>query len=89
MNINLWVFLTATVVFSLAFLTIVVLTTHKKKIKELEVEALKLEKANLEAVVEDAMNKVIGDQLSRIEVLEAIVTDKNYDLNEKITRLKQ
>jgi hypothetical protein len=88
MNINLWVFLTATVVFSLAFLTIVVLTTHKKKIKELEVEALKLEKANLEAVVEDAVNKVIGDQLSRIEVLEAIVTDKNYDLNEKITRLK-
>jgi hypothetical protein len=88
MNINLWVFLTATVVFSLAFLTIVVLTTHKKKIKELEVEALKLEKANLETVVEDAVNKVIGDQLSRIEVLEAIVTDKNYDLNEKITRLK-
>jgi hypothetical protein len=70
-----------------SFLIILVLSTNKKKIKELEVEALKLEKANLETEVAAAVNKILGDQLSRIEVLEAIVTNKNYDLNEKITRL--
>jgi hypothetical protein len=48
---------------------------------------LRLEKANLETEVAAAVNKTLGDQLSRIEVLEAIVTDKNYNLNEKITRL--
>ncbi|TWX58560.1 hypothetical protein [Colwellia hornerae] len=87
MNINLWVFLSIAVIFLVSFLIILVLSTNKKKIKELEVEALKLEKANLETEVATAVNKILGDQLSRIEVLEAIVTDKQYDLNEKITRL--
>lgn len=87
MNINLWVFLSIAVIFLVSFLIILVLSTNKKKIKELEVEALKLEKANLETEVAAAVNKTLGDQLSRIEVLEAIVTDKKYDLNEKITRL--
>jgi hypothetical protein len=87
MNINLWVFLSITVIFLVSFLTILVLSTNKKKIKELEVEALKLEKSNVETEVAAAANKILGNQLSRIEALEAIVTDKNYDLNEKITRL--
>jgi hypothetical protein len=77
MNINLWVFLSIAVI----FLTILVFSTNKKKIKELEVEALKLEKANVETEVAAAVNKILGDQLSRIEVLEAIVTDKNYLLD--------
>jgi hypothetical protein len=42
---------------------------------------LKLEKANVETEVAAAVNKILGDQLSRIEVLEAIVTDKNYLLD--------
>jgi signal transduction histidine kinase len=87
MNINLWVFLSIAVIFLVSFLTILVLSTNKKKIKELEVEALKLEKSNVETEVAAAANKILGNQLSRIEALEAIVTDKNYDLNEKITRL--
>jgi len=87
MNINLWVFLTFTVAFGIAFFIIVVISSHKKKIKELEIEASKLENTNLEALVEDAVNKKMAEQLSRIQVLEAIVTDKNYDLSEKITRL--
>jgi hypothetical protein len=87
MHINLWVFLTFTVAFGIAFFTIVVISSHKKKIKELEIEALKSEHTNLEGVVKDAVNKAMAEQLSRIEVLEAIVTDKNYDLSEKITRL--
>ncbi|MBA6263493.1 MAG: hypothetical protein V7780_08460 [Colwellia sp.] len=77
MNIDLWVFLSIAVI----FLTILVFSTNKKKIKELEVEALKLEKANVETEVAAAVNKILGDQLSRIEVLEAIVTDKNYLLD--------
>jgi len=54
--------------------------------KQLEIEALKIEKINLESVVDEAVNRIVGNQLSRIEVLEAIVTDKNYDLSEKITK---
>lgn len=88
MVINLWFFLTAGVVFSVPFFTLIAMNAHKTKIKELELEALKVKKANLEAEVEKAVNKKMADQLSRIEVLEAIVTDKNYDLSEKITRLK-
>jgi hypothetical protein len=88
MEINLWVFLTVTIVFTMSLLIIIASNAHKKKLKELEVEALRIEKLNLKSVVEDAVNKSVGDQLSRIEVLEAIVTDKNYELNEKITRLK-
>ena len=88
MEINLWTFLTAAVIFGVPFLMIVALSANKSKLKELEIEALKIQKSNLEAEVEEAVNKKLSEQLSRIEVLEAIVTDKNYDLNEKITRLK-
>jgi hypothetical protein len=56
--------------------------------KTLEVEALKIQKANLKSEVEEAVNNRIGDLQGRIEVIEAIVSDKNYELNEKITRLK-
>ncbi|NQZ23620.1 MAG: hypothetical protein HRT53_16410 [Colwellia sp.] len=88
MIINLWVFLTAAVAFTALFLIIVASNTNKKKLKELEIEALKIERDNLDAVVEEAVKKVVIDLSSRIEVLEAIVTDKKYDLNEEITNLK-
>lgn len=85
---NLWVFLTSVIALGVPFLIVIVVTIHKRKLKELEIEALKIEKINLQAEVESAVNKKLGDQLNRIEILEAIVTDKNYDLNEKITKLK-
>lgn len=85
---NLWMFLIVTMLVVGAFLYIAVTTTHKKKMKELEIEGLKIQKFNLEVEVEDAVNRKLGDQLSRIEILEAVVTDKNYELNEKISRLK-
>ena len=88
MYANLWVFLSVAVALVIPFLIIVAINAHKTKLKQLEIEALKIKKANIEAAVEDAINRRLGDQLSRIEVLEAIVTDKSYDLNEKITRLK-
>lgn len=89
MTINLWGFLTVAVVFSVFFLIIIILSTHKKKIKELELESLKLEKINLETIVKETVNKKMGDQLNRIKILEAIVTDKGYDLDDKITRLSE
>jgi len=88
MIINLWVFLTAAVAFTALFLIIVALNTNKKKLKELEIEALRIERDNIDAVVEAAVKKVVGDLSSRVEVLEAIVTDKKYDLNEEINNLK-
>lgn len=88
MIINLWMFLSVAVVFGVSFLTIVVFTGHKKKLKELDIEAKRLENANLETLIEDAVTKQLGNQLTRIEVLEAIVTQQNYELNEEITKLK-
>jgi len=88
MSANLWVFLSIAVILLVLFMSIVVITAHKKAMKELELETLKVKKANLQEEVELAVNKEFGEQKSRIEVLEAIITDKNYDLNEKITRLK-
>ena len=85
---NLWMFLTVTMLVVGVFLYILITTIYKKNMKELEVEALKIQKTNLEAEVEVAVNRKLGDQLSRIEILEAIVTDKNYGLNEKIAKLK-
>ncbi|MGX5172567.1 hypothetical protein ACUR5C_00905 [Aliikangiella sp. IMCC44653] len=85
---NLWLFLSLAVGFSAVSSIIIAIFAHKKSIKELEVEALKVERANLDEMVEKAVKKHLGDQLSRIEVLEAIVTDKKYELNEKIARLK-
>lgn len=88
MTINLWMFLSVAVVFGVSFLTIVVLTGHKKKLKELDIEAKRLENANLEALIEDAVTKQLGKQLTRIEVLEAIITQHNDELNEEFTKLK-
>jgi len=86
MIVNLWVFLTAGVIFTVPFFIIIAINAHKKAMKQLEIEALKIEKINLESVVDEAVNRIVGNQLSRIEVLEAIVTDKNYDLSEKISK---
>lgn len=86
---NLWMFLIITMLVTGLFLYILITTVHKKTMKELEIEALRIQKSNLETEVEDAVNRKLGDQITRIEILEAVVTDKNYDLNEKISRLKQ
>jgi len=88
MHANLWVFLSIAVFLLVIFLIIVVITSHKKSMKLLEVEALMGKGSNLQVEVEQAVKKKFAEQANRIEILEAIVTDKNYDLNEKITRLK-
>lgn len=88
MEVNLWAFLAVSVILGVVFLVVLITNISKTKQKALELELLKTKKANIEAEVEAAVNKKLGDQLNRIEVLEAIVTDKNYELNEKITRLK-
>ena len=51
-------------------------------------EALKVTNINLKAEVEGAVSRHIKSQNDRIEVLEAIVTDKKYALNEDITNLR-
>ena len=76
MYANLWFFLIALV----PFLIVVVITVHKRSMKQLDIEVLKIEKSNLFADLEEAINKKLDDQLSRIEVLETIVTEKSNDL---------
>ncbi|MGJ8691305.1 MAG: hypothetical protein ACSHW0_02350 [Thalassotalea sp.] len=88
MEINLWVFLTSGVIFGVPLVIVAALLGNKTKMKMLEIEALKIQKANLTAEVEDAVDRKLAAQLTRIEILEAIVTDKNYELNDKISKLK-
>jgi hypothetical protein len=56
--------------------------------KKLENEKLEIQQANVQHEVSDAVGREIKEILVRIEVLEAIVTDRKFDLSEKITRLK-
>ena len=84
----LFTFLSIAVASVMAMLIVVTYLGHKEKIKKLEIEGLKIQKSNLQNEVNDAVERQLKDTLSRIEVLEAIVTDKNYELNDKIHRLK-
>jgi len=92
MAINLWTFLAMGAVGGIAFAIVTTINVHKHKMKKLEIEALNLKAAQpeLDALRAD-VEKMVADKLlaqsKRIEVLEAIVTDKNYDLREKISSL--
>ena len=66
----------------------VIFAVHRTKMKLLEIEALKIQKANLQAEVKHATEEEMSKMKDRVEVLEAIVTSKNYDLSERITRVK-
>lgn len=88
MELNLWVFLSISVAGTSLFLIILVIVGHQQKMKQLEVDAIKAEKANIQSMVESELSRQISEYTSRLEILEAIVTDKNYELSEKITRLQ-
>ena len=85
---NLWFFLSITVVVITIFLIVLVVFVNNSKMKALEIEELKIKNINLKAEVEAAVSQHMKKQNSRIETLEAIVTDKSYALNEKITNLR-
>lgn len=87
MVVNLWLFLTIGAVFSALLVLAMTININKRKLKELELEALKVKNVNLKAEVEDAVIRHIKNQNDRISVLEAIVTDKKYELNENISNL--
>jgi len=88
MIINLWLFLSISVM----FITLLVITTtmivNKTKLKVLEVEALKIKSIDIITEGEDSLRRQLNSQNERIAVLEAIITDKNYELNESITHLQ-
>jgi hypothetical protein len=88
MVVNLWLFLSIGAVLSTILVIAITMIINKRKLKELEVEALKVTNINLKAEVEDAVSRHIKSQNDRIEVLEAIVTDKKYELNENISNLR-
>ncbi len=84
---TLWGFLAIATPFVMCMIITAVYTEHKKQIKKLDNETLKIQQTNVQNEVSDAVKREIEQILNRIEVLETIVTDRNYDLNEKITRL--
>ena len=88
MEINLWFFLTVGSIFGVSFAIVAIVYSHKTKIKQLEIEALNIQKATIKTEVEEAVNVKLAEHLQRIEILEAIITDKSYDLHEKITKLR-
>lgn len=87
MVINLWLFLSIGAVFSTILVIALTKNINNRKLKELEIEALKVKNINLKAEVEDAVARHIKNLNDRIAVLEAIVTDKKYELNENISHL--
>jgi hypothetical protein len=88
MVVNLWLFLSIGAVLSTILVLAMTMFINKRKLKELDVEALKVKCINIKAEVEDAVSRQLKSQNGRIEVLEAIVTDKKYELNENITNLR-
>ena len=85
---GLWGFLALSTPFVMLMLITAIWTEHKKNMKKLENEKLEIQQANVQHEVSDAVGREIKEILVRIEVLEAIVTDRKFDLSEKITRLK-
>lgn len=88
MEINLWMFLTVGAVFVGVFLMIVATNAHKKSLKQLEVEELRLAKSNQNDEIERTVDKKFKLLEERIKTLETIVTDNNYELNKEISKLK-
>lgn len=88
MVVNLWLFLSIGAVLSTILVIAITMIVNNRKLKELEVGALKVTNINLKAEVEEAVSRHIKSQNDRIEVLETIVTDKKYDLNESIYNLR-
>ena len=88
MVVNLWLFLSIGAVLSTILVIAITMVINKRKLKELEVEALKVTNINLRAEVEDVVSRHLKSQNNRIEVLEAIVTDKKYELNDNISNLR-
>jgi hypothetical protein len=88
MIFNLWLFLSISVI----FITLLIITTtmivNKTKLKALEIEALKSKRIDIETESEDSLSRQLRKQNDRIEILEAIITDKKYALNKSITNLK-
>lgn len=83
-----WGFLAFATPFVMVMIIVAIYTEHKKNMKKLDNKNLEIRQANVQHEVSDAVNREIKEILSRIEVLEAIVTDRKFDLSEKITRLK-
>jgi hypothetical protein len=88
MEFNLWIFLTVATLCLLILMLGIIYVGYQEKMKKLEIERQKIEQTNLQHEVADAVEREYAGLVSRIEVLEAIVTEENYDLSEKITRLK-
>jgi hypothetical protein len=88
MIFNLWLFLSISVI----FITLLIITTtmivNKTKLKALEIEALKAKRIDIETESEDFLSRQLRKQNDRIEILEAIITNKKYALNKSITNLE-
>jgi hypothetical protein len=67
-------------VFVLPIVIIGVWTTHKKEMANLNANLNDTEKENIK-------NELVAVK-TKLEVLEAIITDKKYQLNQEITELK-
>ncbi len=81
---NFWVFLTVGTVLGILLAAIGMLSGHRRKVKEMELAALKEQNSGQS----DELNQKIDKLSKRVEVLEALVTDKGYELEQKISNLK-
>ncbi|SET70645.1 hypothetical protein [Thalassotalea agarivorans] len=83
---NLWIFLCTAVVFGVPLAFFAIYAGHKRKMKQIELSMLQAQEQLAEKSLEQ-VNQQFSQLSKRIEVLEAIVTDKQYDLSSKIDEL--
>lgn len=88
MIINLWLFLSIAAVLTTILVISSTMIINKRKLKEIELETLKAKNSDLNTVVEKVVARHIKYQNDRIETLEAIVTDRKYQLNENLHNLR-
>lgn len=80
MNGDLMMIFIFVFVFVLPIVTLAIWTGHKKDMAKLKLQLGESEKQNME--------NEMAAMKTRLEVLEAIVTDKKYQLKEEISSLK-
>lgn len=81
---TLWLFLTICAVVGMLTGLAGMVTHHKRQMKQMELES---QQARAQAEVDKTLKLEVEELKKRIEVLETIVTDNKYQLNQKISSL--
>lgn len=87
MGFNLWMMVTVVSIAAIGMICLMVYTEHQRRMRQPEPGAQDALEARLQEAIDEALQHRFRDVVARVEVLEAIVTDSQRELNEKLARL--